>query len=308
MKTQRYHVGLVIFVALLLAGCSAPAEPPTPPSLEHPDHPVIHPAWSGEVIQTLVIEYDFSFPEKVWDERPEDFIPAITAYIMPRLGMRVVESPAEADAVLRVRLTGEPISAVYVGGGTCYEGAHLTGELALHSQTSDAAVTVPIDVEFAPPETVSGCNDYPGIQVFTAAPGAYLTGLAALWDAETLVAYGWGIEQRWFYLIDGPLTVNVLPELLVILTSDGAQQDYPYPVDRLEVIEGIGARIESMGPEAAPAVPYLLAALADVRDSDGAKYAIEDATESIHAALAAITGETFTENADWWRWWAGQNA
>jgi hypothetical protein len=317
---MRKMTVLVIAVAALAGAAFACGIAPTPTATPPPTLtplPVQAPGWEEVTVHVLCLEVEQSYPE-IEGKNPEPIAEAAQR-ILAGVGLQMAAEGASCDATLRFALTGVALGAQYFGGGYCYSGAEMNGDMTL-AVSDRTPLTLSVTGRYPTPTLVHYCPPRPADAPFgRALATALLDGLAQLWGPQTATQaledesadVRWAAARVLRYL--GP-EEGVIPALVralgdedegvrmaaVFALGDMGPEAVPGLIQALEaedaeVREAAATVLGEIGPEAAEAVPALIETLDDGRPS---------VREAAAEALVDITGQDFGEDAATWRrWW-----
>ena len=94
-----------------------------------------------------------SFPNPRYNEEPSE----IVDHILGGMGIEIMSSGQDCDAILTIQLTGRARSANYTGLGVCFTGDTVSGQVSLDIE-GQAPVIIPVAFTTEPPFSVSSIN------------------------------------------------------------------------------------------------------------------------------------------------------
>ena len=253
-----------------------PVLTPTPLSIQAP-------GWEEVTVHTLCLRMKESY-------RGLEGKAAGTAQrIFVRLGVQVVPEGVPCEATLTIELTGKALSAYYIGGGNCYTGAKVSGQVTFAVPDREPLI-MPIEGQVPTPKVTSDCPEEREAPFGRAWAKPVLDALADLWGYQVYVqALGdehYDVEVAARMALE-EIGQEAIPVLIQLLGDKDA-----------EVRRAVAEVLRGIGPEAKEAVPALIHNLEDK------EYRVRLITWS---ALHQITGQDFGEDADRWeQWWKEQ--
>lgn len=281
MRTNAVKVLCWAGLLALLGGAPACGGEATPGPTAFP---LQAPGWTGGTVSALCLEVDASFSgdEPVAEE---------VERILGNMGIDVVRRARDCQATLAIDVTGEALSSNYLGQGTCYTGAAVTGEMRL-AAPGQAPLAVELDQRRGPPARSAVCPSQPrGAPFDLVWIPAILRGLVQLWGPQVVEVTLWDRDETVANAsrdLIPELGAEVVPFVLQSVRVDPGDRGCltSYPLKRTLAEVGMDA------------VPALIEGLEE-GDACMGTYA--------HDVLVAITGQDFGKDAAAWRdWWEGQ--
>lgn len=257
--------------------------------------PLRHPDLDGIVVGSVCLVTDVSFTNPQYDERPSE----ITERILGGLGIEIMSSGQECDAVLTIRLSGYSRKATYTSVGTCHSGNSVGGQVSLEIEGS-IAVEIPVTFATAPPSSVSSANCTRSESSVSYSPNcskAVIAGLVDLWGAPVLgqiMPYTNVVRMMALDRLGsmGADLAEAVPYLIRILLDEN-------PFVRCNAAGTLGM----MEPAPLEAVPWLIQAMGELGTPEE-WLASSSWTGGCHfRALKNITGQEFNDLDAWQQWW-----